>query len=378
MSERKNRKPKNQDGVLMPLDVSGIERVIDEDSLFERVSTIIENRKQLAASHANSEITLMYWEVGQHVNSIVLDHKRAAYGKRIVATLSQRLCERFGNSFEYTKMTRILKFAELFPRFEIVATLSQQLSLSHFIEILPLKSDEARLYYANDVAERKYGIQELRRQIKRKAFERREIANMQLTEQSAVPFNVFKDPYLLDIFGLKENFLEADLEKAILTELEAWILEFGRGLAFVERQKRMTIDGDDIVLDLLFYHRIIKRLVAIELKIGEFKAAYKGQMELYLKWLERYERQPGEESPIGIILCTSANRGKIEMLEMDKAGIAVAEYWTHLPPKADFERKIREIFAEAAERLERRKTLTSGEVIKQIDFFLELKDDDDE
>jgi predicted nuclease of restriction endonuclease-like (RecB) superfamily len=241
-----------------------------------------------------------------------------------------------------------------------------------------LKSDEARLYYAYDVAERRYGIQELRRQIKRKAYERREIANTQLTEQSAVPFNVFKDPYLLDIFGLKENFLEADLEKAILTELEAWMLEFGRGLTFVERQKRMTIDGDDIVLDLLFYHRIIKRLVAIELKLGEFKAAYKGQMELYLKWLDRYERQFGEEAPIGIILCTAANRGKIEMLEMDKAGIAVAEYWTHLPPKAEFERKIREILTEAKERLERRKTLTGGEVIRQIDYFLERKDDDDE
>jgi predicted nuclease of restriction endonuclease-like (RecB) superfamily len=275
-------------------------------------------------------------------------------------------------------MTRILKFAELFPEFEIVAKLSQQLSWSHFIEILPLRSDEARLFYANDVAERHYGIQELRRQIKRKAYERREIANTQLTEQSTVPFNVFKDPYLLDIFGLKENFLEADLEKAILTELEAWILEFGRGFSFVERQKRMTIEGDDIVLDLLFYHRIIKRLVAVELKLGEFKAAYKGQMELYLKWLDRHEREPGEEAPIGIILCTSANRSIIEMLEMDKAGIAVAEYWTHLPPKAEFERKIREILAETKERLERRKTLSSSEVIKQIDYFIDPKDDDDE
>jgi predicted nuclease of restriction endonuclease-like (RecB) superfamily len=320
----------------------------------------------------------MYWEVGCYVSSVVLDFKRAAYGKKILSSLSIKLTERYGKSFEYTKMTRILKFAELFSEFEIVATLSQQLSWSHFIEILPLKNDEARLYYANDAAKRHYGVQELRRQIKRKAFERREIANSQLTEQSAVPFNVFKDPYLLDIFGLKENYLEADLEKAILTGLEAWLLEFGHGLTFAERQKRMTIDGDDIVLDLLFYHRAIRRLVAIELKLGEFKAAFKGQMELYLKWLDRYERKPGEEAPIGIILCTSANRGKIEMLEMDKAGIAVAEYWTQLPPKAQFERKIREILAEAQERLERRKQLTDGGVPRQIDYFLEPKDDEDE
>jgi hypothetical protein len=188
---------------------------------------------------------------------------------------------------------------------------------------------------------------------------------------------VFKDPYLLDILGLKDNFAEADLEKAILTELETFILEFGHGFSFVARQKRMIIDGEDIVLDLLFYHRVLKRLVAVELKLGRFKAEFMGQMLLYLKWLNKYERQEGEEAPIGIILCATASREKIELLEMDKAGIAVAEYWTHLPPKADFERKIKEILHEARERLARRKSLPSGESKKQIDYFWELKDDDE-
>jgi len=169
------------------------------------------------------------------------------------------------------------------------------------------------------------GVHELRRQISRKVFERREIANTELSEQSVVPFNVFIDPYLLDVLCLKDNYLEADLEKAILTDIEAFILEFGHGFSFVKRQKRMILDGEDIVLDLLFYHRKLKRLVAIELKLGRFKAAYMGQMLLYLKWLDRYERQPDEEAPIGIILCATANREKVELLEMDKAGIAVAE-----------------------------------------------------
>ena len=272
----------------------------------------------------------------------------------------------------------MIKFASIFPDIEIIATLSQDLSWSHFMEILPIKTEEARMYYASDAAARHMGVRDLRRQISRKAYERREIANAGLTEKSTVPFNVFKDPYLLDALGLKENFLEADLEKAILTEIEAFILEFGHGFTFVERQKRMIIGDDEVVLDLLFYHRIMKRLIAIELKLGVFKSAYKSQMELYLKWLDKHERQEGEEAPIGIILCATANREIVEMLELDKAGIAVAEYWTHLPPKEKFEAKIKEILVEARERLERRKSFALVKNAKHVDYFYEPKVDEEE
>jgi predicted nuclease of restriction endonuclease-like (RecB) superfamily len=320
----------------------------------------------------------MYWEIGKYVGSVLLGGERAEYGKKILATLSRQLIAKYGNSFELSKLRRMLQFAEVFPNPEILATLSRQLSWSHFKEILPLKSEKARMYYANDAVERNYGVRELRHQISRKAYERREIANTELSTQSAVPFNVFKDPFLLDILGLKENFLEADLENAILIELEAFILEFGDGFTFVKRQKHMDIDGDEIVLDLLFYNRILRRLVAVDLKIGRFKAAYKGQMELYLKWLDLYERKPNEEAPIGIILCATANRKTIEMLEMDKAGIAVAEYWTTMPPKALFEEKIRSILAAAQERLEHRKSLSPGGNQEQVDYFYEPKDDDED
>ena len=193
-----------------------------------------------------------------------------------------------------------------------------------------------------------------------------------------MPFNVFQDPYLLDVLGLKDNYDEADLEKAILLELEKFILEFGHGFAFVDRQKRMTMDGDDFKLDLLFFHRALRRLVAVELKIGRFKPQYMGQMRFYLKWLDRYERHEHENPPIGIILCTTASRKQIELLELDKEGIAVAEYWTQLPPRAEFESKIREILAQASERLARRKLLTSGDVQREVEYFYESKDDDDE
>jgi predicted nuclease of restriction endonuclease-like (RecB) superfamily len=352
--------------------------VIDETVLFERVAAIIENRKVRAGSYANREATLMYWEVGQYINSIVLERGRAEYGKKIVSSLATQLQGKYGRSFELRNLRRMMQFSARFPDIEIVSPLATQLSWSHIVELLPLKSDEAFMYYANDIMARHYGKRELRRQISRKTYERREIADSQLTEQTAIPFNVFKDPYLLDVLDLKENFLEADLEKAILLGIEQFILEFGHGFSFVERGKRMIVDGDDIELDLLFYHRILKRLVAVELKLGRFKSAYMGQMLLYLKWLDKYERQPGEESPIGIILCASANREKIELLEMDKAGIAVAEYWTELPPKAEFERKIKEILIEAKERMERRRIFPQSDIQKQIDFFIEAKDDEDE
>jgi predicted nuclease of restriction endonuclease-like (RecB) superfamily len=323
-------KKNNEPAVIAPGEI------VDENTLFERVAAIIENRKARAYARVNTEHTMMFWEIGEYINSVVLGSKRADYGKKILPSLAAKLVLIYGNNFNAKNLYRMMLFAERFANAEILPPLAAKLSWSHFIELLPLKSDEARLFYASDAVARNYGTKELRRQIARKAFERREIANTALSEQSVIPFNVLKDPYLLDTFGLKDNYLEADLEKAILADIESFILEFGHGFAFVDRQKRMIIGGEDAVLDLLFFHRTLRRLVAIELKLGKFKAEYKGQMELYLNWLDRYERQPGEESPIGIILCASANREKIELLNMDKAGIAVAEYWTHLPPQSSF------------------------------------------
>jgi hypothetical protein len=174
------------------------------------------------------------------------------------------------------------------------------------------------------------------------------------------------------------DFKRAPYGKGIFSTLSRKLTErYGKSF-FVERQKHMTIDGDDFQLDLLFYHRVLRRLVAVELKLGRFKPQYKGQMELYLKWLDKYERKEEENTPIGLILCTEASRSQIELLEMDKAGIAVAEYWTVLPPKNEFEKKIKEILVEAKERLERRKSLPIGEIQKQIEYFIDKPEDDDD
>ncbi|MCL2434018.1 MAG: PDDEXK nuclease domain-containing protein [Clostridia bacterium] len=347
---------------------------LNETDLFQRVSAIIENRKNQAQVRVNHEIILMYWEIGKYISSVLLCGERGDYGKRIVVTLSQQLQKKYGSSFEHTNITRMMKFAQRFPNFEVVAPAMSQLTWSHLIALLPLKSENSFMYYANDAASRHLSVRQLRDQIARKAYERQEISNMQLTAESLIPFNLFKDPYILNTLGLRDNYLEADLEKAILGDIESFILEFGHGFTFAGRQKRMTMDGDDFTLDLLFYHRILQRLVAVELKLGKFKPAYMGQMRFYLKWLDRYERNEGENAPIGLILCTEASRAQIELMELDREGIAVSEYWTQLPPKNMLQQKIREIYEEALERLERRKTLPIGQ--HKVEYFLDRSDDE--
>lgn len=310
-----------------------------------------------AISQVNSTLTLLFWQIGKKINEEVLQNRRADYGKKIVSTLSRQLTEKYGRNFEEKNLRRMLQFAENFPDYEIVVTLSRQLSWSHFLALIPLKNQDARLFYAQLSLQQQLGLRDLRNQIATKTFERTKIANIQLTDNSDIPLNTFKDPYVLDFLGLKDGYLEKDLEAAILRELELFILEVGRGFAFIERQKRMIIDGEDYHLDLLFFHRKLKRLVAIDLKIGKFQAKDKGQMELYLKWLDRYERHEGEEKPIGLILCAETSREQVELLEMHKDGIMVAEYWTELPPKKELEEKLRNTLIEARENLEKYRLL---------------------
>ena len=326
-----------------------------EKDLFKELSQLIEQSQQQVVAQANSTLTLLFWHIGNRINKKILQNKRADYGKQIVATLSTQLKERYGRNFELGNLRRMLQFAEQFPDLSIVATLSRQLSWSHFRELIPIKNQEAKLYYAQASATQSLGVRELRKQISTKTFERSSIANLQNTSNHPAIHNSFKDPYFLDFLGLQNTYLEKDLEQAILRELEAFILELGKGFAFVERQKRMIIDGEDFHLDLLFYHRNLKRLVAVELKLGKFEAEHKGQMELYLKWLDKYEKAAGELPPVGLILCAESSREQIELLEMHKDGIMVAEYWTELPPKKQLEKKIHSILIEAKERIDRNK-----------------------
>jgi predicted nuclease of restriction endonuclease-like (RecB) superfamily len=323
--------------------------------LFLELSSLIEQSRQEVSRVANSTLTLLFWQVGKRIHEEILQKERAEYGKQVIATISEKLEAKYGRNFSEKNLRRMIQFSEQFQDFEIVVPLSRQLSWSHFLVLIPLKSLESRSYYSLMASQKQLGVRELRNQIARKAFERSEIANIQQTQIDPSLQNTFKDPYLLDFLGLKSTYLENDLEQAILRDLESFILELGKGFAFVERQKRMIIDGEDFYLDLLFYNRNLKRLVAIELKIGKFEVGFKGQMELYLKWLNKYERQEGEKEPVGLILCAGSNKEQVELLEMHRDGILVAEYWTEMPPKKELELKLHQLMIEARERIARNK-----------------------
>lgn len=327
------------------------------NALFATVSGLIDETRRTLARQANSATVYLFWRIGQQINGDILNNQRAEYGQKIVSSLATQLSASYGRSFEARNLRRMMQFAEQFPDFAIVSALTTQLSWAHVVEVLPLKSDQARLFYLTEASSRQLATRDLRQLIARKAFERKEIANAQLTAGSAIPLDTFKDPYLLDVLGLHDGYLEADLEAAILRELERFILELGGGFSFVARQKRMIIDGEDFHLDLLFFHRRLKRLVAVELKIGKFEASHKGQMELYLGWLNRYERQEGENSPIGLILCAEKSREKIELLQLDQDSIMVAEYWTVFPERPVFAQKIHALMQSAREQIARRKAL---------------------
>jgi len=333
-----------------------IEKIECKDLIKDLVILIQETKTQII-SNINSSLTVSFWHVGNLVLNYILQNKRADYGKQIVVTVSRELVERFGRNYEEKNLRRMIQFVEKYNDFEKVVSLSRHLSWSHFLSLIPLKNQQARDFYGRLAFQNAIGVRELRKQIRQKVYERTENADVQLYESKNFGKGIFKDPYFLDFLELKDGYLENDLEAAILKELELFILGLGSGFTFVERQKRMIIDGDDFNLDLLFFHRKLKRLVAIELKIDKFQAKYKGQMELYLKWLDKYEKQEGENSPIGLILCTVASPEQIELLEMHKDGIIVAEYWTELPPKKVLKAKLHQTLIEARERIARKQLL---------------------
>lgn len=274
-----------------------------------------------------------------------------------MSTVSTQLTKEYGRGFELRNLRRMMQFAELFPDFQIVAPLARQLSWSHFIELLSIKNDLGREFYLTMAASENWSIRTLRNKIDSMLYERTaisskpeeviktELANLRDNEILS-PDLVFKSPYFLEFTGLKGVYSEKSLEDSLLVHIEHFILELGVGFTFVERQKRMIIDGEDFYLDLLFYHRKLRRLVAIELKLGKFKAAYKGQMELYLRWLEKHEMEAGEESPIGLLLCTEGSEEQIELLQLDQTGIRVAQYMTELPSRALLHQQLQKIVTE--------------------------------
>jgi predicted nuclease of restriction endonuclease-like (RecB) superfamily len=330
--------------------------------LIADLKRLIDLARAHVARSTNAALVIRNWQVGRRILDDILAHKRASYGDEIVATLSRQLTEEYGKGFSRDALFRMVQFATTFSDEKIVATLSQQLGWSHFVLLVPLAEPLKRESYAEMCRLERWSVRTLRAKIDGLLFERtavskrpallatQEIAALR-EEDRLSPDLVFRDPYLLDFLGLRDTYSEHDLESAILRELERFILELGIDFAFVARQKRMTVDGQDYYLDLLFYHRRLRRLVAVELKLGHFRAADKGQMELYLRWLDAGARCPGEEAPIGLILCAGKSEEHVELLRLEDSGIRVAQYLTDLPPREVLEKKLHEAIRAARARL---------------------------
>ena len=343
------------------------------DTLLHDLRHLIEATRATVATTVNSALTMLYWRIGKRVNDEVLKGERAEYGKQIVSAVGRQLEAEFGRGFSEKSLRHMIRFAEAFPDSAILQALCAKLSWSHFKAIVYLNDPLQRDFYAEMCRIEGWNTRTLEKKIQSMLFERtalskkpEELIRLELDalrdEDRLTPDLVFRDPYLLDFLGLNDRYLEKDLEDAILRELEQFLLELGVGFTFVARQKRIQVDNDDYYLDLLFFHRKLKRLVAIELKLGDFKPADKGQMELYLRWLDRYERQPGEEPPIGLILCAGKKHETVELLELEKSSIRVADYMTELPRREVLEQELHKAMIQArhrfAEHHEKRKEVT--------------------
>lgn len=335
---------------------------IKSDSLFKSISNLIEESRSRTALEINSEITLLYWNIGKYIREDILKNNRADYGQRIVKSLSERLTNQYGRGWSKRHLHNCLRFTEAFPHEQIVHALRTQLSWTHIRSLIPIEDELKRNFYIELSKIEKWSTRQLDERIQSMLYERTAISKrsdktirqelQHLKEQQQItPDIVFRDPYILDFLGLSDTFSETDLETAIIVELQRFIIELGNDFAFLAQQKRITIDNRDYKIDLLFYHRRLKCLIAIDLKIGEFEAGYKGQMELYLRYLEKNESLEGENSPIGLILCAGKNEEHVELLRLEKSNIKVAEYITILPDKKLLKQKLHKAIEIARHRL---------------------------
>lgn len=331
-------------------------------NLLNDLRGLINEARQNVAREVDSTLVTLYWNVGRRIKQDILADKRAGYGEQIVSAVARQLEIEYGRGFGEKNVRRMVQFAEVFPDESIVAALRRQLGWSHFKALIPMTDPLKRDFYAEMCRIERWSTRTLDKNIQSMLFERTALSRKPekliekelkalREEDRLTPDLVFKDPYLLDFLGLKNTYAEKDIESAILREMESFILELGVGFAFMERQKRITVDGDDYYLDLLFYHRRLSRLVAIDLKLGDFKPADKGQMELYLRWLDKYERREGEKHPIGLILCAGKKEETVRLLDMEGSGIRVASYWTEALPRKELEKKFHDAVRLARMRL---------------------------
>jgi predicted nuclease of restriction endonuclease-like (RecB) superfamily len=319
--------------------------------LYREITKAIEYSKRNVVTAINSEMVVLYWNIGKIIKTEILQSEKAEYGKSIISDLSNELTKEYGKGYSQRNLFNMVRCFETFYNEQILQTLSAKLSWSHLVKLFYLEDELKREFYITMCINEHWSVRTLTDRINSMLYERTAISKKpeltivndlkELSEKNKMTTDLFfRDPYVLDFLELHDTYSEKDIENAILSELEKFILEMGRDFAFLGRQVRITIGNKDYFIDLLFYHRKLRRLVLIELKLGEFLPEHKGQVELYLRWLQKNEMNDGEDPPVAIILCASKSDEEIELLEVDKSGIHVAQYLTQLPPKELFQEKL--------------------------------------
>lgn len=339
----------------------------DEGALYTDVCGIIDGARGRLATYINAEICMTNWYVGKRIKEDVLDNQRASYGKQVVKNLAVKLTAKYGNGWGYEKLKQCIRCSDLFSKDEIGYAVRTQLSWTQLRSLMGLKDALERQFYMQMCALEHWDTRTLDAKIDQQLYQRtaisqkpEELIRLELEQtketQQLNPDMVFRSTYFLDMLGLPDTFSEQELETAIVSQIEDFLREFGADFTFVARQKRITVDAVDYHLDLLFFHRELRRLIAIDLKIGKFKPEYEGQMLLYLRYLNQNERKAWEESPIGLILCSEGNTEHIQYLMLDeKSPVKVAQYYTQLPDKAVLAEKLKKAVAIAEEHYRERK-----------------------
>jgi len=319
--------------------------------LYSDVCQIIDGTRSRLATTVNAEVCLLHWHIGKRIKEDVLYNNRAEYGKEIIKKLAIKLTERYGKGWSFYKLQHCVRSAYTFTEDEIVYAVRTQLTWTHLRSLMSIEDELKRTFYIEMARIEHWDTRTLDLKIDSMLFERtalsrkpEELIKQELQQikatHSLTPDAVFRSSYFLDVLGLADTYSEKDLEDAILLNLQFFIKEMGNDFAFLDRQKRITVDAVDYRIDLLFFHRGLRRLIVIDLKLGKFKPEYEGQMLLYLRYLNKNEHKEGEESPIGLILCSEGNTEHIEYLMLEDSNVKVAQYYTQLPDKKILSEKL--------------------------------------
>lgn len=318
-------------------------KLVDIDSIYKDIRNKIIAARGKMLKHIDTTMIEVYWYVGKITYELSENSTKASYGKKIIDVLSSKLTVEFGSGFSPVSIRRMRKFYEAYP---IWSTVSTELSWAHFQELIRIDRKQEREFYENEAIKSNWGCRELHRQINTKLYDRYLISPnknkiMKLSKNGEIkkePEELLKTPYIFEFAGLKENknYLENDLEKALLNHLTEFLLELGRGFSFVANQQRIKIGAEYYYPDLVFYNRLARCFVIIDLKIGKLTHQDIGQMQMYINYYKKTEMIDGENEPIGILLCADKDDAVVEMTLGDNVkNIYASKYLTYMPSKEE-------------------------------------------